>query len=166
MGNGNTNNIATPHLLLKDPNIKDIYLGWYHTMIYKSNGEMWVCGGSEFFFFNSNQLIKFHCSNFDGKLGVGHNKDQLNLVLMTTDNTIVSVNGESTSSRKWSPEIHKHFPESFKQGSLTFVFCLKQIYAEKSIKLPKYMIFEILKKVDHFGEAPKGTREKKACSIF
>jgi len=53
--------------------------------------------------------------------------------------------GKESSQRMVSSKKHSYFPENFKKRILCFVLCLKRIQQETLLKLPKYLIFEIIK---------------------
>ena len=58
----------------------------------------------------------------------------------------MSAVNNSTCKIIWSPSIHKYCSEPFRENILIFYKCLKRI--QKSVKLPKFVIYEIIKFID------------------
>eukprot|EP01091_Cochliopodium_minus_P012307 TRINITY_DN36_c1_g1_i2.p1 TRINITY_DN36_c1_g1~~TRINITY_DN36_c1_g1_i2.p1 ORF type:complete len:231 (-),score=42.44 TRINITY_DN36_c1_g1_i2:76-768(-) len=71
------------------------------------------------------------CFAFD----IVHQKDQYQVEFICMD---------------WSPENNKFFSRSFQRGIFSFCLCLKRLNSLKGIKLPKFIIYEIIKKIDIF----------------
>jgi hypothetical protein len=62
------------------------------------------------------------------------------------DETIISINGEEIYT-EWTPENHKFMNDEIKECIWTFLLVLKKYQKIYGIKIPKYVIFEILKKL-------------------
>ena len=71
LATGKTENIFTPQVLCQDSEIKSFACGGYHTLIYRENGDLFVCG-----------------VNDSGQLGLGHNYHQNELTLLLRDKSI------------------------------------------------------------------------------
>jgi hypothetical protein len=50
-------------------------------------------------------------------------------------------------STNWNEKTHLKYPESFQKSIFSFIVCLKVIGFTKSKKFPKFILFEIIKKV-------------------
>lgn len=48
----------------------------------------------------------------------------------------------------WSPEFHKNYHNAFKNTIWTFILVLKRVEIQTGLKMPKFMKFEIIKKID------------------
>ena len=113
-------------LIMNDKNIKNIYCGWYYTLIYKNNGDLFVCGSSTF-----------------GQLGLGNHNSKDKLTLLMNDISIIYINNIAIPG--WSPENHKDFSPLFQSKILLFYQCLKRIQLLTGLKIPKFIIYEIIK---------------------
>jgi hypothetical protein len=51
-------------------------------------------------------------------------------------------------NQKWSPEIHSECSKSFKQTIQTFLLCMKCNQNKTKLKIPKFVLFEIIKVID------------------
>ena len=51
-------------------------------------------------------------------------------------------------NKKWKAEKHIYFHKLFKQSVFTFVLCLKENQKNLSFKIPKFVLLEIVKKID------------------
>ena len=47
----------------------------------------------------------------------------------------------------WSPESHRYFGENFKNRVKNFLLILKRNQKETRIKIPKFVLFEIIKRI-------------------
>ena len=48
----------------------------------------------------------------------------------------------------WNPEIHRILSPLIKRIIILFVFCLRDLQKRNKLKIPKFVLFEILKKID------------------
>jgi len=120
----NKNNMA-PTVLMNDKNITNILCGVHHSMILKNNGELYVCGDNEY-----------------GQLGLGHKENVFKPTLLMTNKTIKFYNSMPT---QWTSENHKNCAPSFKQRIIAFVLFLKRNQMKTGLKIPKFVLFEIIK---------------------
>ena len=56
--------------------------------------------------------------------------------------------GNDFRVREWSPKNHSSFAISFKNRILSLCLVFKRIQKTKNIKIPKFVLFEIFKKVN------------------
>ena len=70
-------------------------------------------------------------------------KNNLNVIL---ENCSVKIILASDEPFHWSPELHFSFNDVFKNKITNFLFCLKHFQKETKIKIPKFVLFEIIKK--------------------
>jgi len=117
-----------PTLVVNDREIRALSCGYAHTAMHKKNGEVYVFG-----------------RNVAGELGLNDMNDRNEPILLLTDKTISIM---LTGNRKatWTPEHHSHFPSAFQNAIHTFVLALKRIRSSSGIRLPKFILFEIIKK--------------------
>jgi len=114
-----------PILLMVDIDIDFVDAGYDHSVIVKNNGDVFVFG-----------------NNARGCL-IANNKDiciKVPTLLMTNPN-IKSL----TNPRKWKCENHKSFPLNFRLGIWTFLLCMKRNQVNTGLKIPKFVLFEIIK---------------------
>jgi len=57
----------------------------------------------------------------------------------------INVINQSRIIKEWSPNNHIEFPKKFRKNIETFLFCLKRIQYKSGVKIPKFVIFEIIK---------------------
>ena len=62
------------------------------------------------------------------------------------DENIESFNGENLFENEWNPKDHILFPSSFQKRILYFVLFLKRNQISSGLKIPKFVLFEIIKK--------------------
>lgn len=95
-----------------------------------------------------------------GTLGLGDRVNRnLPQFLFNKDDISIFIAG-GKRKKFWTPESHKMYSHAFQQGVLTFVLCLYRArIVMKLSKLPKYILFEILKSVSSF-KAPESSKEK------
>ena len=83
---------------------------------------------------------------------------------------------------EWNPKTHHLFPKSFREAVAAFLFCLRRFQDEGDFKVPKFVLFEILKfakeskilvspeekKANKWKERWKQSKDvdKTKCSIF
>jgi hypothetical protein len=56
--------------------------------------------------------------------------------------------GNKRTPIEWTKDNHKHFPKQFKIQIETFLNCLKRNQQKTGIKIPKFVLFEIIKKTN------------------
>ena len=121
----NKDKMIIPTLLMNDNTIENIHCGADHSMILKNNGELYVCGDNEY-----------------GQLGLGHKENVFKPTLLMTNKTIKFYNSMPT---QWTSENHKNCAPSFKQRIIAFVLFLKRNQMKTGLKIPKFVLFEIIK---------------------
>ena len=121
----NKDKMIIPTLLMNDKNITNILCGVHHSMILKNNGELYVCGDNKY-----------------GQLGLGHKENVFKPTLLMTNKTIKFYNSMPT---QWTSENHKNCAPSFKQRIIAFVLFLKRNQMKTGLKIPKFVLFEIIK---------------------
>ena len=127
LGLGHNNHINKPTLLMQDPTIKSICCGYSHSMILKENGELFVFGGNSY-----------------GQLGFGHNNAINKPTLLMTNKTINFHQIQQTSII-WNHNNHTFYPKEFKERIYTFTLYLKRNQVNTKLKIPKFVLFEIIK---------------------
>ena len=132
LGLNNFNIINTPTLLMNNIRIKNIICGPFHTILYKDNGDLLIFGKN--------------CKYFFGAIDtVDNDNADLNIpTLLMNDKKIVSINGTSIFN-KWSIENYRYLSIFEQQEIKTFYLCLKYIQNQTQLKIPKFIIYEILK---------------------
>lgn len=115
--------------LLNDPGIQAISCKKNQTILYKLNRDILVFGANNF-----------------GQLGFG---SSINMVctptILMNDPTILQINNTKINPLNWSQEKHTLLPWSFQLGIITLYKCLKQIYLKTNIKIPRFIMYEIIK---------------------
>ena len=166
LGYNNSSHIRTPKLLMKDETIIKISTAYNHTLIFKKNGDVIgfglsvsgrflvneestfppkkimsdpklksvFCGYNGSFFLMQDGSLFFH-----GRINEKEYKNHL----VISNNSIKFINHMIDS--EWTPESHHLFSEFFKISVLSFVCCLKVLNKKYKIKVPKYLIFMIVK---------------------
>ena len=119
------NFIIVPTLLMINPNISLIACGNKHSVILYDDGSVFVFG-----------------CNSKGQIGLDKYRNYLEPTFLIKDPNIIQIN----NSRKkiWSPINHKYFSNKFRNSVLCFYLILKYIYNLTSIKIPKFVIYEII----------------------
>ena len=56
--------------------------------------------------------------------------------------------GNKRTPNEWNPNNHKFYSKQFKIEIETFLKCLKRNHQKTGIKIPKFVIFEIIKKIN------------------
>lgn len=124
----NNRYILMPTLLMNDINIKIIYCGRKHSIIYKNDGDLLVFG-----------------NNDNGQLGfINDKKNIYEPILIMNDPLFVKINDQPILV-EWSPKNHKYFSDTFKFEVLILYKCLKRIQLLTDLKIPKFIIYEIIK---------------------
>jgi len=135
LGLGHTQRQMIPILMMKDEQVTDLFCGNDHCFLFKMNGDLLGWG-----------------TNIRGQLGLGNTQssqkswmEENKPVLVLNDPTLESVNGRKLQLQ-WRPEKHSRYPSAFRQRILTFVLSLKVFHQKTALKLPKFLLFEIIKK--------------------
>ena len=128
-------------LLMKDPEIKSIYCDAWYSMILKNNGDLFVFGDN-----SHNQLgICFSkCKLKQDEWGKYLYLDKPTL-LMNDKN--ISIINTGTRQINWTHQQHKYFSLEFQQRIHTFLLFLKRNQMKTGLKIPKFVLFEIIKYV-------------------
>ena len=61
-------------------------------------------------------------------------------------NASIIINGEVTPD--WSPQTHHLMEKSFRKSVVQFLLILKRNQKKTNLKIPKFVIYEILKKIN------------------
>lgn len=109
------NDLHEPTLLMIDNTIKYIKCFRDASYIYKENGELWHFGENNF-----------------------------NLTLIYNELPLRFIEDQYIHL-DWTPNNHTRYPRSFKNNIKLFLLCLKQFYIETQVKIPKFVLFEIIK---------------------
>ena len=155
LGSGYIDNINVPTLLMNSKNIKMIYCSNHHSAILKNNNDLFICGRH---YYHSERINKLMLLSVNSKnsgiynsLIYTHNGDlfifDVRSTLLLNDPSIIKINNQSTSF-KWSPINHKYFHSSFKLSIKTMYNCLKRVQLLFGLKIPKFVIYEIIKLVN------------------
>ena len=85
--------------------------------------------------------------NKNYELGIedGKNRNEFTFILKDENELNLSWSSSNLIPLIWSPENHKFFPNDFKKRIETFYLSLKKIQFKTGIKIPKFVIFEIIK---------------------
>ena len=78
-------------------------------------------------------------------MGLGDKNSHQPTILMTNPSIKVLMSG--SRNIVWTPERHIYFSESFQKCVLGFLLCLKKIQKTTKIKIPKFVLFEIVKEI-------------------
>ena len=127
LGLSNIGHITIPTLLMKDSKIKSVYGGYEFTKILKNNGELFVCGDNNY-----------------GALGLDNNVS-VNIPTLLMTNSTIKIYGCDDEIMEWSHIHHKFYSLDFKNRIYTFVLFLKRNQMKTGLKIPKFVLFEIIK---------------------
>ena len=117
----------SPYTIMSNKNIVSVQVSYQHTYIYLSNGDLYVFGATE-----------------GGQLSIKLEEDYVpEPFLLKNDPNILYFCGDIISV--WTSEEHLLFPEIFKLEVLQLLFALKRLQKLTKIKIPKFVIFEIIK---------------------
>lgn len=117
-----------PTLLSFDANnIKMISGQLFYSIIYKNNGDLFGFG-----------------FNIDIYINLDNDKSINKYPLIMSDPSIIKINNQSVSF-EWSPLNHKYFSDSFQIEVLILYKCLKKIQLLSGLKIPRFVIYEIIK---------------------
>ena len=98
-----------------------------HTVIVKENDDVLIFG-----------------RNYDGQLGLGHNHDQNKSVTLMKNVRQIQ---QCRINIKWSSENHHQFSATFRNRIHCFLLIHKRNQNSTGLKIPKFVLFEIFKKV-------------------
>ena len=155
-----------PNFLLKDDSIKQISTSFAHSLILKENGDVIGFGSNECFqllenddismipttILSKSNVIRIFCGekisfflNKDGSLFSygGYISNDFKNQILIPNHSVKFIN--QTDRCEWTPESHHLFSESFKISVFRFVCCLKVLNKNFDFKVPKYLIFMIVK---------------------
>ena len=105
---------------------------------------------------NSIKYLYLSLNSFN-EIGVDHLHNALkvnhSLSKIELDNLTNYVNKSSMDmvlwfNSKWSVGTHTTSPYPFRFAVSSFLFCLKRIQSETKLKIPKFVVFEIIKRID------------------
>ena len=121
----------------QDTQKKIIWLSIDHNNLGPEHGDIMLN------YFNLNKDIKF----------ISFNENNLNYQTKNLINKIIEENRDNpqgahdrvSSMLNWSPWIHHRFSKSFQNSVFAFMLCLKKNQKFYGIKVPKYIVWEILK---------------------
>lgn len=167
--------------------INQISCGAFHTMILKNDGTLIVSGHNYFgqlglrdcrtvveptvlminedikaiSCYNNNSMILFKNGeligfgeNIDGQLGksvdnslkLATKSNVFESILIMKDTNISMLNNVCVK-QNWTYNNHIYFSDAFKQRILLFVMYLKRNQMETKMKIPKFVLFEIIKRI-------------------
>jgi hypothetical protein len=81
--------------------------------------------------------------NDDGQLGLGHYKNQNVPQLLMSNVSLIS--NATKKHERWDPQRHQFYGELFRQRILTFLLAHKRNQIRTSLRIPKFVLFEIIK---------------------
>ena len=117
--------IKIPTILMNDPSIKNIICKMNYTIIYKDNGDLLTCG-------------------YDGGESLSYRHYQKhNIKTLMQANNIKSIN--EIEVIRWSIDNFKYLCLNEQKRIEIFYLCLKYIQNLTKVKIPKFVIYEILK---------------------
>lgn len=127
LGLQDNNNRYKPTLLVNDLNIKLTHCCMFHSVVYTQNGDLFTFGRNDM-----------------GQLGLGDNKNRHKPTFVLNDPSIIRIN-DKIMDFDWSPDSHKWYPNKFKDNIILLYKCLKQYKILTGVKIPKFIIYEIIK---------------------
>ena len=127
LGLGHNRDQNKPITLMQGIPIRQIACGGYHTVILQDNNDVLVFSGND-----------------DGQLGLGHNRHQNKPI--TLMHNVAQLHGYIPNSA-WSPECHHQFSTTFRNRIRCFLLMHKRNQNNTGLKIPKFVLFEIFKKV-------------------
>ena len=86
-----------------------------------------------------------NCAFQLGIKDVNKKRNEFTLILKNESIRMVDSSSSHLIPFIWSIEEHIYFSSSFKESILTFYLSLKRIQFKTSLKIPKFVIFEIIK---------------------
>jgi hypothetical protein len=126
LGLGHNKNQNLPQLLMKDEGISQIVCGGFHTIIIKNNSNVYVFGNNDY-----------------GQLGLGHNTNQ-NVPQLLMGNVSLIANTVK-KCEQWDHQRHQFYGPLFRQRILTFLLAHKRNQIRTGLRIPKFVLFEIIK---------------------
>ena len=127
LGLGHNCNQNKPITLMQGIPIRQIACGGYHTVILQDNNDVLVFGRNDY-----------------GQLGLGHNNNQNKSVILMQN--VKQIEGYNVNI-KWSSENHHQFSTAFRNRIHCFLLIHKRNQNSTRLKIPKFVLFEIFKKV-------------------
>ena len=127
LGLGHNDDQNKPQTLMQGIAIRQIACGCNHTIILQDDNDVLIFG-----------------RNDNGRLGLGHN-DKQNKPIRLMQN-VALLQGYITNS-KWSSENHHQFSTTFRNRIYCFLLAHKRNQNSTGLKIPKFVLFEIFKKV-------------------
>jgi len=125
------NNSKEPRVLMNDSKIRSIFSGAEHAMILKNNDELFVFGENSY------------C-----QLGLGtHTGYNLDIPKLLMKDQNIEIFGDNATYLEWSCKNHNSFSKEFQQRIHTFLLFLKRNQMKTGLKIPKFVLFEIIKYV-------------------
>ena len=91
---------------------------------------------------NNGDILSFG-SNSYGQLGLNHYNDNYIPTLLTNNPYIKSINGDEI--KRWSIGNFRDLSILEQERIKIFYYCLKRIQIQTTLKIPKFVIYEILK---------------------
>ena len=107
--------------------IHQIVCGMRHTIILQENNNVLVFG-----------------NNKSGQLGLGHNDNQNKPIILMQ--YVAQLQGYCDNI-KWSPEKHHKFSAFFRNSIYYFLLAHKRNQLKTGLRIPKFVLFEIFKKI-------------------
>jgi len=128
LGLKHTKIISKPTLLMIDPEIKSIHCNYYHSMILKNNGELLIFGRNEY-----------------GQLGIEDHNTCYDEPTLSMTNSTINLWEQIQTPILWHHRNHINYSKQFKQRIYTFLLFLKRNQVKTGLKIPKFLLFEIIK---------------------
>jgi alpha-tubulin suppressor-like RCC1 family protein len=131
LGLGHYQNKNVPTLTIANDHtnpINQISCGDNHTIILKCNGEIYGFG-----------------ENTYGQLGLNIDANKVNKPTLLAENVRTIFGTRSVT--EWKPENHFRCMDLFKQKILAFLLCHKRSYSNTSLRVPKFVLYEIIKNI-------------------
>jgi len=167
LGLGDNNHRNKPTLFFNNKDIKTICCGRFHSMMYYNNGDLFVFGNNNdgqlglgdnkdrnkpTLLMNNKDIKMISCGSYhsmiycnNGDLFIfGSESNKNKPTLLINDPSIININGISIDF-EWSPDNHKYYSDSFKLEIKLLYLCLKRIQNLTQLKIPKFVIYEIIK---------------------
>lgn len=155
LGFSNIESIKTPKLLLNDINIDYIYCTGYILIVYKCNGDILLSGYIRNKYYSKSLTllkniieIRYIWIN-DNNLFLYRNNGDILISdfndISVNQNVILKYINTYEINIYWSPQIHKNYDFNSKNRICLFIKCLKYKQKITNIKIPKFVLFEIIK---------------------
>ena len=127
LGLGHNTSQNKPITLMRGTAIRQITCGEFHTIILQDNNDVLIFGW-----------------NNNGQLGLGYYANQNKPI--TLMHNVAQLKGYIPNSA-WSPECHHRFSTTFRNRIYYFLLIHKRNQNKTGLKIPKFVLFEIFKKV-------------------